>query len=88
MANDEERRQAEIKGRLPSGHEQYTYDGDVGKQLIELDEGSETVAAAQAFMNDLAARAITGELDITTLEQCYAFLGQLRDRMAVPEISG
>jgi hypothetical protein len=85
MADDEERRQAEIKGKLPSGHEQYTYDGDVGRQLVELEEDSENVTAAQASMNDFATRAITGDLDIDTLRQCHGFLSQLVERMAVPE---
>lgn len=85
MENDEERHQAEVKGRLPPGHEQYKYDGDVGKQLIELDEESENVTAAQASMNDFTSRAITGELDIDTLRQCHRLLSQLVERMAVPE---
>jgi hypothetical protein len=85
MANNEERRQAEVKGKLPSGHEKYTYDGDVGRELIEVNDDSENVTAAQASMNDFATRAITGQLDIDTLRQCHGLLSQLVERMAVPE---
>jgi hypothetical protein len=85
MANDEERRQAEIKGKLSSGHEAYEYDGDVGKKLIPLDEDSEDVSAAQRAMNELSARALAGELDVDTLRQCRNFLSGLMDGMGVPE---
>lgn len=85
MANDQERQQAEIKGRLPSGHEAYEYDGDVGKYLIPVDEDSKEVSAAQRAMNELSARALTGELDVDTLRECRQFLSGLMDGMGVPE---
>lgn len=85
MANDEERQQAEIKGRLPQGHDTYIYDGDAGKKLIPLDQDSENVSAAQRTMNELAARALAGELNVDTLRQCRHFLGGLMDGMGVPE---
>jgi hypothetical protein len=85
MANDEERQQAEIKGTLPSGHEAYKYDGDVGKTLIPLDEDSDHVSAVQRAMNELSARALAGELNVDTLRQCRHFLGGLMDGMGVPE---
>jgi hypothetical protein len=84
MANDEERQQAQIKGKLPDGHEQYAYDGDVNSRLIPVENDSANVAAAQVAMNDLAARSLSGELDLATLQRCRDFLGQLVQRMSGP----
>ncbi len=85
MANDAERRDAEIKGTLPDGHEAYTYDGDEGKTLIPLDGNSDHVSAAQVAMNELSARALSGELNLSTLHECRHFLGGLINAMGLPE---
>jgi hypothetical protein len=85
MANDEERQQAEVKGTLPDGHEAYEYDGDVGRELIPLDGESDNVAAAQRAMNELSARALSGELNVASLHQCRHFLSRLVDGMGLPE---
>ena len=85
MANDEERQQAEIKGKLPDGHEAYAYDGDAAKELIPMDGDFKNVSPAQTAMNELSARALAGELDMDTLRQCRHFLDRLINGMGVPE---
>jgi hypothetical protein len=85
MANDEERSQAEVKGRLPDGHEEYSYNGETESLLLPPEQESENVAAAQRAMEDLAARALSGELSINTMRTCRRFFTQLLDGMAVPE---
>ncbi len=85
MANDEERRFAEVNGKLPDGHDQYTYNGDVESQFTEVDQNCENIANVERSMNDLAARAIAGELDRTTIRRCCDFLSQLIAGMDIPE---
>jgi hypothetical protein len=82
MANDEERRQAEIKGKLPAGHEQYKYDGDANSGLIPIGNDVAHVTEAQAAMNNLAARALSGELDRDTIVRCRDLLDDLVERMS------
>lgn len=52
--------------------------------VIEVEDGSETVTDAQKAMNDFCARVHSGEVDLTTLQQCHTFLHDMIEKMAVP----
>jgi hypothetical protein len=60
MANDEERNQSVIKSKLPSGHERFTYDGDVSAKVPFTSSSNTHVEAVQKSMNDVAAWVMAG----------------------------
>lgn len=52
--------------------------------MIQVTEGSETVTGAQKAMNDFCSRVHSGEVDLTTLQQCHSFLHDVIEKMAIP----
>jgi hypothetical protein len=74
MSNDEERSLAAIRGSLPRGHEQYSYDGDVNAQIIP---GRDVVDLPSIIEERLASSIRAGQLDRNGIRRLSKYLRTL-----------
>lgn len=102
LGNDAEREDARIKGTLPEGHEQYTYDGDENAIFtpdeMKKAETAERLNAMMRTFNDAAVifKASASQGDVDELcqmrnlmrDQMQTFMGQFENGALAPDVVG